>query len=173
MLVAASVLDEDMDKHDIKPELFQGFESREANVLEDLTEALFYSKRVDELEPLIPRFREVAKERSRKMGRLSIMELHSLSVSARFHEVLCTLTQHGKALQTARPLRSTKVNSICHRIHCASKDTTPPSAFLLLQARGELQEAKREWRSLLAAKRADKAEVQVQGLLESKGTHRP
>ena len=44
---------------------------------------------LDELEPLVLRFRAISKGWSRKLGRLWSTELRSLLASARLHEVLC------------------------------------------------------------------------------------
>ena len=64
----------------------------ELNVLSRFTIALFRTHAIDEVEPLVARFLEAAKEESSKQGRLIISALRSLVTSARLHEVLCTCT---------------------------------------------------------------------------------
>ena len=59
----------------------------ELTVLRDLTDALFLTHGIDEVEPLVLRFREAANAESQKIGRVCFMELESLYSSARLHEV--------------------------------------------------------------------------------------
>ena len=86
----------------------------ELNVLFNLIDVLFYTHAFDEAEPLVARYREAAKAESEEQGRLDMSELWSLYMSARLHEVLCTCTLCWKAPHTARPLHSTKTDSVCH-----------------------------------------------------------
>ena len=74
--LAASSLREDEDNTDM-----------ELQVLARLTEALFQTHAIDEVEPLIPRLREAAAAQSRKRERVSYSELQSLYYSARLLEV--------------------------------------------------------------------------------------
>ena len=63
----------------------------ELSVIFHFTNALFDTRAIDEVEPLLARFHEAAKAESQKRGYLGIPELHSLCTSARLHEVfLCT-----------------------------------------------------------------------------------
>ena len=62
----------------------------ELDVLHNFTDALFDTHAIDEVDPLVARFHEVAKAESQKQGCLCITELHSLCTSARLHEVLYT-----------------------------------------------------------------------------------
>ena len=64
----------------------------ELNVLLEFTSALFDTRAIDEVEPLVARYLEAAKADSEKQGRLGFSKLHSLYTSARLHEVLCTCT---------------------------------------------------------------------------------
>ena len=64
----------------------------ELNVLLDFTQALFSTRAIDEVEPLVARFREAAKAESEKQGRLGFSEIRSFYTSAQLHEVLCTCT---------------------------------------------------------------------------------
>jgi tetratricopeptide (TPR) repeat protein len=59
----------------------------ELQVLSQLTDALFLEHAIDEVEPLVLRFREVAEAESQKIGRFCFMELESLCASARLLEV--------------------------------------------------------------------------------------
>ena len=63
----------------------------ELDAVNSLVEALFKTNSVDEVEPLVLRYREAAKVRSEKEG-FCFAELDSLLCSARLHEVLCLCT---------------------------------------------------------------------------------
>jgi len=86
----------------------------ELNALQRLIESLFQTNEIDELEPLVPRFREVAKVESRKLGRLCSAEFRIFYFSARLHEVLCsTFTLRGPCIPP-RPIASvTGTHSHC------------------------------------------------------------
>ena len=60
----------------------------ELQALEPLCEALLKTGKLDELEPLVLRFREAGAARSRINGGFDLAELSSLYASARFYEVL-------------------------------------------------------------------------------------
>ncbi|KAJ1475180.1 hypothetical protein T484DRAFT_1829505 [Baffinella frigidus] len=62
----------------------------EIPVLHSLIDALFKTDAIDELEPLIPRYREAAEAAEAKEGRLSAAELHSCYFRARLHEAMAT-----------------------------------------------------------------------------------
>ena len=59
----------------------------EPNVLSDLIDALFLTHAIDEVEPLVLRYREAAEAEAKKKGRVSFWELPSLCASARLLEV--------------------------------------------------------------------------------------
>ena len=59
----------------------------ELSVLRELTDALFLTHAIDEVEPLVPRFREAAMAESQTIGRVCFWELESLCASARLLEV--------------------------------------------------------------------------------------
>jgi hypothetical protein len=59
----------------------------ELQVLAHLTDALFRTDAIDEVEPLVLPYREAAEAQSRKDGRVCFWELQSLYASARLHEV--------------------------------------------------------------------------------------
>jgi len=62
----------------------------EMDAMESLIEALFSTSSIDEVEPLVLRFREAAKAQSEKEeGRFFLSESRSILFSARLHEVLC------------------------------------------------------------------------------------
>ena len=64
----------------------------ELRVLRYFTDALFETDAIDEVEPLVARYREAAQVESDKEGRPCAFEFHSFFTSARLHEVLCTCT---------------------------------------------------------------------------------
>ena len=69
----------------------------ELDALRFLSIALFKTNSIDEVEPLVLRFREAAKAESEKMG-FCHAELNSLLFSARLHEVLCMQPACGNSL---------------------------------------------------------------------------
>ena len=77
----------------------------ELEVLQAFINALFFTHAIDEVEPLVARYREAAKAGSEKEGRMSLYDLHSLYTSARLHEVLAS----------APPLHLTLADGICCR----------------------------------------------------------
>ena len=62
----------------------------ELEVLHYFTDTLFRTHAIDEVEPLVTRYREVAKAKSDKLEHVAFERFHSLVASARLHEVLCT-----------------------------------------------------------------------------------
>jgi len=74
--LAASSLREDEDNTDM-----------ELRALAQLTDALLLTHAIDEVDPLVLRYREAAKAQSRRDGRVCFWELSSLYYSARLHEV--------------------------------------------------------------------------------------
>ena len=63
----------------------------EMDALRTLINALFVTNSIDEVEPLVLRYREAAKAQSEKEG-VGVAEFSSLLFSARLHEVLCLCT---------------------------------------------------------------------------------
>ena len=63
----------------------------ELDALKSLISALFSTKLIDEVEPLVLRYREAAKAQSEKKG-VCFPEFNSLLYSAHLHEVLCSCT---------------------------------------------------------------------------------
>jgi hypothetical protein len=61
----------------------------ELSVLSELIEALFETAAIDEVEPLVVRFRELAKAETARIGGLSYRELWSFCFNTRLHEVPC------------------------------------------------------------------------------------
>ena len=84
-------------------------------VLEHLVDALFTTKYIEEVEPLVLRYREAAKAESEKEG-FCPLELDSVVYSARLHEVLCLCTPRLEPLLTAASLLAARPNRICHRV---------------------------------------------------------
>ena len=60
---------------------------QELNILKKLTDALFVTDSVDDVEPLVERYRAMFKQGIAKAEHLRSFELHSLYISARLHEV--------------------------------------------------------------------------------------
>jgi hypothetical protein len=83
----------------------------ELTVLSPLIDALFRTHEIDEVEPLVLRYREAAGAQSQKMGRVSFRELQSLYASARLHEVgnpstlLLPCLHHGRQRLLQVPAR--------------------------------------------------------------------
>ena len=73
----------------------------ELNELERLIHALFTTNLLDEVEPLVLRYREAAKAQSEKEG-VCFAEFNSLFCSARLHEVLCLCTPRSQPYITAK-----------------------------------------------------------------------
>ena len=74
----------------------------EMDALKSLISALFVTNSIDEVEPLLLRFREVAKTQSEKEGvcMVCFAEFKSLLFSAQLHEVLCLCTLRWEPLTT-------------------------------------------------------------------------
>jgi hypothetical protein len=87
----------------------------ELHALEDLVDALFTTKSIDEVEPLVLRYREAAKAEREKEG-FSLRELDSVVCSARLHEVLCLCTPRWESLLTAAYLLTALPDRVCHRV---------------------------------------------------------
>jgi len=73
----------------------------ELHALQPLIYLLFKTNSIDEVEPLVLRYREAAKAKSEKEG-LCFAEFNSLLFSARLHEVLCLCTPRLEPLTTAQ-----------------------------------------------------------------------
>jgi len=65
----------------------EGTDKWELYVLNPLIGALFKTHAIDEVEPLVMRYRETAKAQSARGGRFCLEELNSLIISAQLHEV--------------------------------------------------------------------------------------
>jgi len=73
----------------------------ELDALQPLIVALFKTNSIDEVEPLVLRYREAAKAQSEKEG-FYFGEFESLLFSARLHEVLCMHPAFGDPITTAQ-----------------------------------------------------------------------
>ena len=87
----------------------------EVDALMELVGALFTTTSIEEVEPLVLRYREAAKALSGTEGVCSA-ELNSLVCSARLHEVLCLSTQRWNPLLTAASVLKVRPNLIFHRV---------------------------------------------------------
>ena len=75
----------------------------EMHVLNVLVEALLKISAIDEVEPLVVRYRELAKAKTATMGRLSYLEVESFRYSAQLQEVPCICTSSWQSVHTALP----------------------------------------------------------------------
>jgi len=116
--------------------------SMELNVLHFFLTALFHTQAIDEAEPLVARYREVATENSGTEGRLTFAVCHSLYMSAQLHEVLCTCIP--RPLHTALPLHFAKADSVSHRYHHARiKKHAPVEPHALARHARDLERPRR------------------------------
>ena len=89
----------------------------ELDALQALIPELFKIKAIDEVEPLVVRYREATKAQSERGGMYLLLELRSIVLSARLHEVLSLCTPRfgppfaffGACFQHGR------IASVCHR----------------------------------------------------------
>jgi hypothetical protein len=92
--------------------------------LHALIEALFSKPAIEEVEPLVAQYREVAKAQSeRSLGVPCFAELDCHICSARLHEVLCISTPRGEPPYSVRPLHFLKLIGVWHRFHRAQEKT--------------------------------------------------
>ena len=89
----------------------------ELDALDSLISALFESKSIDEVEPLVPRYREAVKAQSERGGMLFCSELGSIVFSARLHEVLCLCTPRLGTPFTlfGACFQHDRIACVCHR----------------------------------------------------------
>ena len=98
----------------------------ELNALKALIGALFAIRSIDEVEPLVLRYREAAKAQSGKG--FCLEEFDSLLCSARLHEVLCMHPSFGNPLpQPNHCYQHGHVASYCHRFRRAREKTNAPA----------------------------------------------
>jgi len=88
----------------------------ERSVVSTLINALFKTHAVDEVEPLVLRYREVVKADSAREGNIC-NELQGLIFRAQLHEVLSIQPFAGNPFTLHCFLHSTKADSVWHRIH--------------------------------------------------------
>jgi len=93
----------------------------ELEALDVLIQSLFKARAIDEVEPLVLRYREAAKAEREKEG-FCLLEFESVLFSARLHEVLCLCTPRWELLLTAASLPAAK--SHLPQVHlCPREDT--------------------------------------------------
>jgi len=98
----------------------------ELDALKSLVYALFKTNSIDEVEPLVLRYRDAAKAKSEKEG-VCFEEFHSFVYSARLHEVLCMPPTFGNPLpQLSNCFQHGHTASDCHRLHRAQEKTHAP-----------------------------------------------
>ena len=81
-------------------------------VLYSLIEALFTIAAIDEVEPLVLRYRELVKAGTVTSGSLSYRELWSFYFNARLHEVPCICCPSSDPAHTTRPLHFSKTSNV-------------------------------------------------------------
>jgi len=123
----------------------------ERDALHPLIYALFQAHSIDEVEPLVLRYREVAKAQSEKEGGFSFAEFDSLLCSARLHEVLCMHPAFGNPIpQPSNCVQHGHIASGCHRLHCAGEKThAPVEPCALCRHAGSLKRPR--WRCALCS----------------------
>jgi hypothetical protein len=98
----------------------------ELDALLSLINVLFETGSIDEVEPLVLRYREAAKAQSGKEG-FCFAELKSLHYSARLHEVLCMHLAFGDPfLRLSHRFQHGHIAPDCHRFHRAREKTHAP-----------------------------------------------
>ena len=97
----------------------------EISVLHDLVGGLFHTHAIDEVEPMVQRYREATKAQSDKKGSLAVGELLSLIYSARLHEVMCLCPPHCAPLHTTQ-FQHGRIASLCRRLHRARERKHAP-----------------------------------------------
>ena len=96
------------------------------DALNSLIDALLLTNSIDEVEPLVLRFRDAAKAESEKEG-FCFAEFDSLLFSARLHEALCMHPAFGNPLPQLRNcLQHSHIACDCHRLHRAREKTHAP-----------------------------------------------
>ena len=98
----------------------------EREALKALVESLLQTHAIDEVEPLVLRYRKAAKAQSEKEG-FCLTECDSLINSARLHEVLCMHPASGNPLpRLSNCFQHGHIASHCHRSHRAREKTNAP-----------------------------------------------
>ena len=86
--------------------------SLELTALKKLTDALFVTNSVDDVEPLVERYRSAVNKGMRGEPLLRAFKLHSMYISARLHEVLSISIPFGATRVVALPLHSLTSDSV-------------------------------------------------------------
>ena len=98
----------------------------EMDALKALIDALFTTKCIDEVEPLVLRLREAAKAYSEKEG-FCFAEFNSVLYSARLHEVICMHPAWGNPLsRLCYCFKHGRIASVCHKLHRAREKAHAP-----------------------------------------------
>ena len=98
----------------------------EMDALKALIDALFTTKCIDEVEPLVLRLREAAKAYSEKEG-FCFAEFNSVLLSARLHEVICMHPAFGNPLsRLCYCFKHGRIASVCHKLHRAREKAHAP-----------------------------------------------
>ena len=98
----------------------------ELNSMQSLIYALFTTNSIDEVEPLVLRYREAAKAQSEKVG-FCFAEFEGLLWSARLHEVLCMQPAcENPSPQLSNCFQHGHIASHCHRLHRAREKAHAP-----------------------------------------------
>ena len=98
--------------------------SFEFEALDPLICTLFETDGIEEVDPLVLRFRELAKAQSEEAGGFSHAEARSFLFSARLHEVLRISTPSGNPFLLLGPcIQVDRIASVCHRFPHAREKT--------------------------------------------------
>jgi hypothetical protein len=132
----------------------------ELEALTPLIMALFKTNAIDEVGPLLRRYRAATKAQSERV-RFCCEEFYSILFSALLHEVLCLRTPRWEPLLTAASLLAARTSRIRHRVIRAREKThAPVEPCALWQANGKSQEAETEVRALLDLMRENETRLQ-------------
>ena len=97
----------------------------ELSALQVLVEALFTTKSIEEVEPLVLRYRELVKA-EREIQGFCLREVVSVVCSARLHEVMCPCIPCWEPLLNAPSLLAARPSRICYRVIRAREKTHAP-----------------------------------------------
>ena len=112
----------------------------ERDALEELIMVLFKTNSINEVEPLLRRYREATTAQSER-ERFCCEEFYSPLFSALLHEVLCKHPAFGKPLpQLSNCFQHGHIASDCHRLHRAREKThAPVEPYALCRHTGSLK----------------------------------
>ena len=133
----------------------------ELDALNSLICVLIKTNSIDEVEPLVLRYREAANAQMVHDGLLTYPALHCVYFAARLHQVPCRHPTFDNPLpRLSNCFQHGHIESSCRWLHRTRETTHAPVEHCALQARGMSQEAAREVRALLDLIRENEPQVQ-------------